>query len=456
MKFIPRIYQKPLIDFVINNPKSGLLLDMGIGKTIITLMAITKLSDYYLEVAKVLIIAPKRVVEYTWPNEIDKWDDVKHIKYSVATGTERERIKALNIDALIYLINRENVDWLYNYYRENGIEFDFDMVVVDESSSFKNPSSVRFKALKKIIKNSDRVVILTGTPTPNGLMDLWSQVYLLDKGKRLGTSIGRYRNAYFHPGRRKGYVVYDWVLNEGAEDAIYESIKDIVVSMRAIDHLDMPERIDNFIRIPMPPDVETLYKKLSRDFILRLKDNIITAPTAGVLVQKLLQLANGAAYIEDGGYEVIHNLKLEALREIIEDNDSPILVFYNFKSDLVRLKTFFKNYHPKTLDDKGAFEAWNKGEIKLMFANPASMAHGLNIQSGGHLIVWFGLTFNLELYQQANARLYRQGQKSSNVIINHLLLANSIDEEAINRLDQKDSVQQSLIDYVKAEIRRVT
>ena len=446
MKFIPRIYQKPLIDFVIKNPKSGLLLDMGIGKTIITLMAISKLSDYYLEVAKVLIIAPKRVVEYTWPNEIQKWDDVKHIKYSIATGNERQRIKALNDVALIYLINRENVNWLYNYYRDNGIEFDFDMIVVDESSSFKNPSSVRFKALKKIDKNSDRVVILTGTPTPNGLMDLWSQVFLLDNGKRLGSSIGKYRNTYFHPGRRKGYVVYDWIINEDAEDAIYDSVKDIVVSMRAIDH---------FIRIPMPPEVKILYKKLSRDFIIKLKNSVITAPTAGVLVQKLLQLANGAAYIEGGGYEVIHNLKLEALKEIIEDNDNPILVFYNFKSDLVRLKTFFKSYNPKTLDDKGAFDAWNKGEIKLMLANPASMAHGLNIQSGGHLIVWFGLTFNLELYQQANARLYRQGQKSSRVIINHLLLANSIDEEVINRLEQKDSVQQSLIDYVKAEIRRV-
>lgn len=454
MKFNPHDYQKFSIDFIVDKPKAGLLLDMGLGKTVSTLMALKKLDEYYLEIDKVLIIAPKRVVESTWPNEITKWDELNNLTYSIVLGTEAKRVNALEQDALIYLINRENVLWLYQYLRSKRKERMFDTIIVDESSSFKNPSSKRFKALKRLTAIIPRTLILTGTPAPNGLMDLWSQIYLLDEGKRLGRTLGEYRRKYFNPGKGKGYVVYDWIPKENSEEEIYKAISDIVVSMRSVEYLDMPERIDNIIELDMTPSVKATYKELKRDFVIEINENTITAATAGVLCNKLLQLANGAIYTNDGDYEEIHQIKLEALEEIVEDNSAPILVFYNFKSDLERLCAYFSKYEPKTLNDPNALKDWNDKKIRLLFANPASMGHGLNMQAGGHIIVWFGLTFNLELYQQANARLYRQGQHES-VIIHHLVLKDSEDEIALKRLKQKDQTQDSLMDYLKAEIRRL-
>lgn len=454
MKFNPHDYQKFSIDFIVDKPKAGLLLDMGLGKTVSTLMALKKLDEYYLEIDKVLIIAPKRVVESTWPNEITKWDELNNLTYSIVLGTEAKRVNALEQDALIYLINRENVLWLYQYLRSKRKERMFDTIIVDESSSFKNPSSKRFKALKRLTAIIPRTLILTGTPAPNGLMDLWSQIYLLDEGKRLGRTLGEYRRKYFNPGKGKGYVVYDWIPKENSEEEIYKAISDIVVSMRSVEYLDMPERIDNIIELDMTPSVKDTYKELKRDFVIEINENTITAATAGVLCNKLLQLANGGIYTNDGDYEEIHQIKLEALEEIVEDNSAPILVFYNFKSDLERLCAYFSKYEPKTLNDPNALKDWNDKKIRLLFANPASMGHGLNMQAGGHIIVWFGLTFNLELYQQANARLYRQGQHES-VIIHHLVLKDSEDEIALKRLKQKDQTQDSLMDYLKAEIRRL-
>lgn len=456
MKFIPHDYQEFNYNFILDKPKSGLLLDMGLGKTASVLMSMNKLINHYLEVDKVLVVAPFRVAKLTWSSEIEKWDDFRNLRYSVVMGTEKQRVTALNADADIYMINRDNVVWLYNYlYSKNKLKM-FDAIVVDESSSFKSASSKRFKALRKLTTRCPRVVILTGTPAPNGLMDLWSQIYLLDQGQRLGRTITEYRRRYFTPGRSKGHVVYDWILKDGSEDAIYEAIGDICVSMKAIDHLDMPERIDNIIEIEMDSTTKKLYKEFKKNYLIELKDETITAATAGVLCNKLLQLANGALYIDGTkNYEVIHNLKLEALEEIIENNpDAPMLIFYSFKSDIARLKEHLSRYNPKTLDDDNAYEDWNNRKIRLLLANPASMGHGLNIQSGGSIIVWFGLTYNLELYQQANARLYRQGQKNT-VIIHHLVLKESEDEMVLNRLQEKEDVQDNLIEYVKAEIRRI-
>ncbi len=455
MKFIPHDYQKFSIQFIIDHPKAGLLLDMGLGKTASTLMALHKLENHYLEIDKVLIIAPKRVAQYTWPNEINKWDEFNKMSYSVVVGTEEQRLNALKKETMIYLINRENIEWLYRHLAKSKEDRRFDTIIIDESSSFKNPSAKRFKALKKMVIKCPRVLILTGTPTPNGLMDLWSQIYLLDQGQRLGRTLTEYRNRYFNPGRRNGHIIYDWVLKSDAEKDIYRTISDIVVSMKSVDHLKMPERLDNNIELKMSSKVMSVYKEFKKNFILELDDDVITAATAGVLCNKLLQLSNGALYKKDGSYEVIHNYKLEALEEILENNpEVPILVFYNYKSDLARLKEYFQNISLKTLDDPNALDDWNNQKIRLLLANPASMGHGLNMQAGGSIIVWFGLTFNLELYQQANARLYRQGQKNT-VIIHHLILKNSEDEIVMKRLHEKDCFQNNLIEYVKAEIRRI-
>ncbi|MCM1130100.1 MAG: DEAD/DEAH box helicase [Anaeroplasma bactoclasticum] len=418
-------------------------------------MALRKLESHYLEISKVLIIAPKRVAQYTWPNEIKKWDDFKDLTYSIVIGTEKQRLQALKKDALIYLINRENVEWLYRYLFYEKDVSRFDTIIVDESSSFKNASTKRFKALKKMAIKCPRLLILTGTPAPKGLMDLWSQIYLLDQGQRLGRTLTEYRKRYFTPGRSNGHVVYDWIAKPEAEESIYEAISDIVVSMKSVDYLDMPERIDNNIELVMSDKVKRIYDDFKKDFILELEDDVITAATAGVLCNKLLQLSNGALYKSDGSYEVIHDYKLEALEEILENNpEVPILVLYNYKSDLARLKEYFQDLEPKTIDDKNALDDWDKKKIRLLLANPASMGHGLNMQTGGSIIVWFGLTFNLELYQQANSRLYRQGQKDT-VIIHHLIIKDSEDERVMERLSQKDHIQNSLIDYVKAEIRRI-
>ena len=450
MKYTPHNYQDYATNKILELPKVGLFLDMGLGKTVITLTAIYLLMFDYFDIQKVLVIAPKRVAEDTWSRETEKWDHLKHLRISKVLGTQKQRMDALKTDADIYVINRENVKWLVDLY---GIKWPFDMVVIDELSSFKSNKSQRFKALKKVSPLMERVVGLTGTPTPNGYMDLWPQMYLLDRGERLGKTLTGYRERYFTPGRRNGYTVFDWDLKDGADNAIQKKISDICVSMKADDYLELPERINNNVYVRMDPKARVLYEQLEKNLILQVDDDQITALTAATLTQKLLQLANGSVYNEDGGVMHIHDGKLEALDEILEFNDEPVLVFYNFKHDYSRLMQHFKDLNPRTLETSRDIADWNEGRIRLLLAHPASVGHGLNIQAGGHIIVWFGLTWSLELYQQANARLDRQGQ-TKNVIVHHLITEGTVDEDVMKALERKETGQEALLEAVKARIRR--
>jgi len=428
------------------------------GKTVSTLTAIEDLIYNRFEINKVLVIAPLKVADITWQEELEKWDHLKNLRLSKAIGSAEIRTEALERNADIYTINRENTKWLVDYYVKKK-KWPFDCLVIDESSSFKNNQSQRFKALRRVTPITSRVICLTGTPAPNSLLDLWPQIYLLDQGERLGKTITTFRNTYFNPGRRNQYVVFDYVLKPGAEKQIYSKIGDIAVSLKTSDHLKMPERVDNFIKIRMPGRVREIYYKMERDYILELEDEDITAANAAAVMNKLLQMANGAVYT-DVGQDIkrsvfhIHDLKLEALKEILEDNEGvPVMVFYNYKHDLSRLKEYFKEHKPrelKTFDDK---RDWDEGKIGLLLAHPKSMGHGLNLQAGGHIIVWFGLTWSLEEYQQANARLYRQGQKET-VIINHLVVEGTEDETVIKRIKLKKMGQDDLINAVKAKIKK--
>lgn len=402
------------------------------------------------DITKVLIIAPKRVAEDTWEREIEKWDHLKHLRLSKVLGNPAERKKALETDSDIYITNRENTKWLIDFYRQRKA-WPFDMLVVDELSSFKSTKSQRFKALKIVTPLFKRVVGLTGTPTPNGYMDLWSQMYLLDRGERLGKTITGYRERYFTPGRRNGYTVFDWQLKEGAEKAIQEKIKDICVSMDAKDYLDLPERINNNVYVNLVPKAKALYQKLEKELILEEEE--ITALTAATLTNKLLQLANGAVYTTEKEVLHIHDEKLIALEEILEFNETPILVFYNFKHDYTRLMEYFKDLRPRALDNQQDIADWNAGKIRLLLCHPASVGHGLNIQAGGHTIVWFGLTWSLELYQQANARLDRQGQ-DKNVIVHHLIAKGTEDENVMKVIERKDMGQTAFLESVKARIEK--
>jgi len=390
----------------------------------------------------------------TWPDEVEKWDHLKNLRISKIIGTAKQRLEALERRADIYIINRENTKWLIDYYLSKTKKWPFDTIVIDESSSFKNHQSKRFKALKKAAAVSKRVIELTGTPAPNSLMDLWAQIYLLDQGERLESSITRFRNKYFNPDKRNQVVVFSYKPKPGAEKEIYNRISDITVSLKAEDHLKMPERIDNFIKLKMPRNVRAIYEEMERNYLVSIDEETITATSAGVVANKLLQMANGAAYDENRKVIHIHDLKLEALEEIIEENEGkPIMVLYNYQHDYDRLMKRLKEYKPKTLTSKIMLNKWNRGEIRILLAHPASMGHGLNLQAGGNIIVWFGLTYSLENYLQANARLYRQGQKDT-VIINHLIVEDTEDENAINRLTQKRMNQDELIEAVKAKIRK--
>jgi len=422
---------------------------MGMGKTVATLTAIDDLL-YLGEVNKVLVIAPLRVAEDTWSNEVDKWDHLKHLKLSKVLGKPKDRIKAMAASADIYVTNRENVDWLV---REYGYNWPFDMVVIDELSSFKSSKAKRFRSLKIVRPYFKRIVGLTGTPAPNSLIDLWPQLFLLDGGKRLGRTISSFREQYFTPGQRNQFVVYNWILKDDAEKAIHQKISDICISMMSKDYLDLPERIDNFIEVNLPTNAMNKYKQLERDLVLDKDD--ITAANAAVLTNKLLQMANGAIYTEDKSVVEIHDEKLKALFEIIEAaNGKPVLVFYAYKHDFVRIVNFLKTKKLNVTGLKGIedIRKWNNGEIPIFLVHPASAGHGLNLQSGGHIIVWFGLTWSLELYQQANARLHRQGQKE-NVVIHHLIAKGTIDEDVMKALANKESNQNMLLEAVKARIR---
>ena len=450
MRYAPHNYQEHATNKILELPKVGLFLDMGLGKTVCTLTAIDVLMFDMFEISKVLIIAPKRVAEDTWDREIEKWDHLKHLKLSRVLGNVEERKAALSTDADIYITNRENTKWLIDFYREKK-KWPFDMLVIDELSSFKSNKSQRFKALKVVTPLFSRVVGLTGTPTPNGYLDLWPQVYLLDRGERLGKTITGYRDRYFNPGKRNGYTVFNWDLKPEAEKNIQAKIQDICISMDAKDYLDLPERINNNVEVNLTPKAKALYEELEKEFILEIENEEITALTAASLSGKLLQMANGAVYTTEKEVVHIHDGKLLALEDIIEFNDSPILVFYNYKHDYGRLMEHFKDLNPRTLNNQQDIADWNDGKIRLLLCHPASVGHGLNIQAGGHIIVWFGLTWSLELYQQANARLDRQGQ-TKNVIVHHLITKGTEDESVMAAIERKDLGQTAFLESVKAKI----
>lgn len=446
MKFIAHEYQKYAIEFIEQNEIAGLFLDMGMGKTISALTAINDLMYDYFDVYKALVIAPLRVAEDTWSTEAEKWEHTRHLRIAKVLGTQEQRIKALQSNADVYVINRENVEWLVDYYGKN---WPFDMVVIDELSSFKSPKAKRFRALRKVRPLCKRIVGLTGTPAPNGLIDLWPQIYLLDRGQRLGKTVTGYREQYFTPKERNGPIVYKWGLKSGAEDAIYKRISDICVSMKSEDWLSLPERINNTVKVKLSPEAEKRYKQLEKDLLLPFRGGDVVADTAAVLSNKLLQLANGAVYDENGKTRIIHDAKLDALEDCIEAaNGKPVLVFYSYRHDLERIKARFNK--ARELDD---IKAWNAGEIEILLAHPASCGHGLNLQAGGNIVIWFGLTWSLEQYQQANARLHRQGQRNA-VIIHHIVTAGTVDEDVMAALERKASGQDALLDAVKARIKK--
>lgn len=446
MKYEPHSYQKYATDFIERNSIAALLLDMGLGKTSITLTAINNLLFDYFDAHRVLVIAPLRVAKNTWPEEIEKWSHLSNIKYSVVVGTEKERISALKENADIYIINRENLQWLIE---KSGQSFEYDMVVIDELSSFKNHQAKRFKALMKVRPKVKRIVGLTGTPSSNGLMDLFAEFKILDMGVRLGRFIGQYRNAYFTPDKMNGPIVYSYKSLPSAEKIIYEKISDITISMKATDHLKMPELIECETVVQMSEKEKKSYTTLKKELVLSIPDGEITAANAASLSNKLSQMANGAIYFEDNEFVTIHDRKLDALEDLIESaNGKPLLVAYWFKHDLERIKERFDVREIKTSDD---IKDWNDGKILVAVIHPASAGHGLNLQSGGSTLVWFGLTWSLELYQQTNARLYRQGQKNT-VVIHHIITKGTIDEDIVKALKRKDKTQSSLIDAVKAKL----
>ena len=447
MKYNPHSYQEYAVKFIESHPISALFLDMGLGKTSITLTAVNELLFDSFEVRKVLVIAPLRVARNTWCDEIKKWDHLRNIKYSIVVGTEKERISALNEKADIYIINRENVDWLVN---KSGYKFDFDMIVIDELSSFKNHQSKRFKSLMKIRPKVKRIVGLTGTPSSNGLMDLFAEFKVLDLGERLGYFIGQYRNTYFKPDKTNGAIVYSYKPLPNAEDSIYERISDITVSMKASEYLKMPELVVSNYKVEMSEYEKKQYDEMKKNLICEIKDGEITVSNAGSLSNKLSQFANGAVYDDEQNIVEIHSRKLDALEDIIESmNGKPLLVAYWYKHDLQRIKKRFDVREIKTSKD---IADWNKGKIPVALIHPASAGHGLNLQQGGSTLVWFGLTWSLELYQQTNGRLYRQGQKNT-VVIQHIVTKGSIDEQILKALERKNKTQEDLIEAVKANLK---
>lgn len=451
MRFRPHSYQQYAINFITHNPITAVLLDMGMGKTAITLMAIDYLMYEYFEIVKVLVICPLRVTR-TWRDEVDKWEQLSGYRLSIVTGTVAQRKKALAADADIYIINRENVPWLVN---KSNVLFNFDMVVIDELSSFKNHQTARHKALMKVRPFIKRIVGLTGTPASQGLMDLFAEFKVLDMGQRLGRFIGQYRLNYFKPDRVNGPVVYSYKLLPGAEEQIYEKIQDITISMKAVDYLDMPELISTEYPVYLDKAEMEKYKELKEELILSTSEHEVTAANAASLVNKLSQMANGAVYSDEKQVITYHERKLDALEDIIEaTNGKPVLVAYWFKHDFdritKRLQKMGVDY--EKIDSDESITAWNNKEIPVALIHPSSAGHGLNLQQGGNTMVWFGITWSLELYQQCVCRLYRQGQAEGTVTIIHLISKGTVDERIMKALSEKDSTQNSLIDAVKAEM----
>ena len=452
MKYKPHDYQKYATGFIVEHPVSAILLDMGLGKSVITLTAIYELMMERFEIRKVLVIAPLRVARDTWPAEISKWDHLSDLSYSVVTGSESERKAALAADADVYIINRENITWLVE---DSGCDFDFDMIVIDELSSFKSYRAKRFRSLLKVRPAAKRIVGLTGTPSPNGLMDLWAPFRLIDRGERLERFIGRYRAKYFEPDRMNGQVVYSYRLLPGADREIYDRISDITISMKAKDHIRMPELVSSEYRVFLSEAEAQEYQSMVDDFVLQLPGREITAANAGVLSGKLSQMANGAIYDEEKDVTCLHERKLDALEDIIESaNGKPLLIAYWYQHDRDRIEERLESLGLswERLEKDDAIRRWNEGKLPIALIHPASAGHGLNLQSGGSTLVWFGLTWSLELYQQTIARLWRQGQTDETVVVIHIVTAGTIDERVLKALQSKDATQKRLIDAVKAEV----
>ena len=446
MKYKPHEYQSYATEFILSHPISAVFLEMGLGKSVITLSAIFDLCLDSFLVCKVLVIAPLRVARDTWPAEINKWDHLKGLSYSVAVGTEKERIDALKKQSTLYIINRENVDWLVH---KSGIPFHFDMVVIDELSSFKSYGAKRFKSLLKVRPSVKRIVGLTGTPSSNGLMDLWAEFRILDLGQRLGRYISHYRNTYFKPDKRNAQIIFSYKPLPGAEEEIYKQISDITISMKSTDYLTMPEYVSNEVFVTLSDKEWKVYSDFKEEMVANLGDEEIDAVNAAVLSGKLLQMANGAVYDSENKAHVIHDKKLDALEDLIEGaNGKPVLVAYWYKHDLERIKD---RLPVRQIQSSKYIKDWNDGKIPIAVIHPASAGHGLNLQSGGSTLIWFGLTWSLELYQQTNARLYRQGQKDT-VIVHHIITKNTIDEDVLLALTKKEKTQDALIDAVKANL----
>lgn len=456
MIFRPHAYQQHCINQILRIKKLGLFLDMGLGKTVTTLTAIRELKYNRFAVRRVLVIAPKKVAEGTWTREKDKWDHTRILRVSPVLGSQAKRIRALNTPADLYIINRENVCWLVDYYRNS---WPFDMVVVDESSSFKSHSAKRFKALAGVSGKIDRMVELTGTPSPNGLEDLWSQVYLLDGGERLGKRYTQFRERYFQPDRRGADgMVYSYAAKPGTEQSILDKISDICISMKAEDYLQLPDITYHEIPVELDAKAEKAYRELERKMVLELpEEEEISVTSAAALSNKLLQLANGAVYDEDRSVHEVHGCKIEAFLELVESlQGKPVLVFYNFQHDRERILKALSGSGLRVRELKTTRDEddWNAGQIDVLLAHPASSAYGLNLQQGGNHVVWFGLTWNYELYTQANKRLHRQGQ-TEKVIIHHLVCTGTRDEDVMRALEKKDDVQNWVMESLKARIRAV-
>ena len=452
MRYKPHDYQKYAINFIKEHPIAAILLDMGMGKTSIVLAALNDLIFDRFEVSKVLIIAPLRVAKHTWSTEIQKWDQLKGLRYSIVVGTAAERRRALMVDADIYIINRENIPWLIE---KSGLPFDYDMVVIDELSSFKNWQAKRFRALMKVRPKVKRIVGLTGTPSSNGLMDLFAEYKILDMGERLGRFISQYRLDYFVPDQMNGPVVYSYRLRPGADRRIYNRISDITISMKGTDHLKMPELVNSEYMVYMDEDECRKYEQMKHDLVVSLPGGEVTAANAASLSGKLTQMANGAVYSDTGGIEKIHDRKLDALEDMIEAaNGKSLLVAYWYKHDLIRISRRLdaRGVRYGKLDTDKSICDWNAGRLEVGLIHPASAGHGLNLQSGGSTLIWFGMIWSLELYQQTVARLWRQGQESGTVVVQHILTAGTVDERIMKALSAKDATQARLIDAVKAEV----
>ncbi len=462
MQYRPKRHQQIADEFLSSRSRAGLLLDMGLGKTVITLTHLNRLINEEFAANKFLVIAPKRVAESTWAQETEKWDHLHGLRIARVLGTEKQRIAALSSQADVYVINRENVVWLVEYL---GKHWDFDGIVIDELSSFKSSRAKRWKALRRVAASAQYVYGLTGTPAPNGYIDLWPEIYLLDRGERLGKTLGQFRSAFFNPGAHRGHVVFEWRLKPGAKKQIDKRLADLCLSMQKEDWIDLPERIFNTVWVNLDRSERKLYDQMQRDKILPLLNGEVTtdpnydfaivADQAAQLSGKLLQMANGAVYDENGDVVHIHDQKLDALEEIMEAaHGEPVLVFYNYKHDLSRICERFPQASP-LFNSEEMIAAWNRGEIPMLLCHPASAGHGLNLQFGGHIVVWFGLTWSLELYQQANDRLHRMGQERG-VIVHHIAARDTLDEKVLAALEGKGATQQGLLDALKNYLKEAT